>query len=56
MYMVEREKTSNHPILVEAKEAESQGDTARAITLYQQAVANGPQEEQGAAALISLTP
>ena len=31
---------------MEAKEAESRGDNSRAITLYLQAVANAPLEEQ----------
>jgi len=44
--MAVRKRTSNHLLLVEAKDAESQGDSTRAITLYQQAVANDPLEEQ----------
>lgn len=32
--------------MAEAKDAESQGDAGRAITLYQQAVKNNPLEEQ----------
>jgi tetratricopeptide (TPR) repeat protein len=44
--MVDKKRTSNRLILVEAKEAESQGDNDRAVTLYQQAVKNDPLEEQ----------
>lgn len=44
--MVDRKKTSNHQLLLEAKTAESNGDATGAIVLYQQAVQNNPLEEQ----------
>lgn len=44
--MAERKKTSNRLLLVEAKDAESQGESDRAIALYKQAVENDPLEEQ----------
>lgn len=44
--MAQGKNTSNHLLLAEAKDAESQGDVGRAITLYQQAVKNNPLEEQ----------
>jgi len=44
--MAQGKNTSNRLLLAEAKDAESQGDAGKAITLYQQAVKNNPLEEQ----------
>jgi hypothetical protein len=43
--MADRKKISNHQLLLDAKAAESNGDTASALALYQQAVQNDPLEE-----------
>jgi tetratricopeptide (TPR) repeat protein len=45
IHMADRKKTSNHLVLAEAKAAESNGDNAGAVALYQQAVQNDPLEE-----------
>ncbi|MCF6407339.1 bacterial transcriptional activator domain-containing protein [Chitinophaga filiformis] len=44
--MADKKRISNRLILSEAKEAESMGDSGKAITLYQQAVKNDPLQEQ----------
>jgi tetratricopeptide (TPR) repeat protein len=44
--MAQGKNTSNRQLLVESKDAESQGDAGKAIMLYQQAVKNNPRQEQ----------
>ncbi len=43
--MAERKNISNRLLLVKAKEAESLGDSTKALALYQQVVNNDPLEE-----------